>query len=178
MAKRKFELTDEAQAAFEQAERQTRDAYELKRLQAVRLYGSGIATTQITWLVQASERRIREWTHKYEQQGLLGLKSAWQGENALKLSREQPADLKQRLHQYRPEQVMAQELRISRGQFWTISDLQMVVEAWYGVRYRTLDSYHRRLHECGFSYQQTEKIYRSQPDERTVADFEAELEKK
>src|SRR5260221_2233945 len=149
MAKRKFELTDEAQAAFEQAERETRDAYELKRLQAVRLYGSGIATTQITRLVQAGERRIREWTHKYEQQGLVGLKSAWQGENALKLSREQRADLKQRLHQYRPEQVMGREARISRGQFWTINDLPMVVEAWDGVGSLTPESYHPPVDECG-----------------------------
>ena len=34
------------------------------------------------------------------------------------------------------------------------------------------------LAECGFSYQRTEKVYRSQPDAQTVADFEAELEKK
>src|SRR5260370_3636885 len=117
MAKRKFELTDEAQAAFEQAERQTRDAYELKRLQAVRLYGSGIATTQITRLVQASEGRIREWTHKYEQQGLVGLKSALEGENALKLSREQREDLKQHLPHYRPQQVMVPAARVSRVHF-------------------------------------------------------------
>src|ERR687884_423751 len=107
MAKRAFELTQEERQAFEQGERQTRDAYELRRLQAVRLYGSGIATDEITRLTHASERRIREWTHKYGQHGLEGLKSQWQGENALKLSREQRADLKQRLEQYRPDQIIA-----------------------------------------------------------------------
>jgi len=178
MAKRKFHLTDEERRAIEQAERQTRDAYELRRLQAVRLYGSGIPTSDITQLIRTSERRIREWAQKYGQHGLDGLKSQWQGENALKLSRPQRADLKQRLQQYRPDQVIAPEVRLSRGQFWTVSDLHIVVKAWYAVEYRTVDSYRTLLHECGLSYQHTEKVYRSQPDAQTVADFEAELEKK
>jgi putative transposase len=178
MGKRQFQLTDEEKQAFEQAERRTRDTYELRRLQAVRLYGSGIPAPEIRQVVQCSDRRIREWAQKYQQQGLEGLKSQWQGENALKLSREQRADLKQRLEQYRPDQVIVPDVRISRGQFWTVSDLQIVVQAWYAVEYRTVDSYRTLLHECGLSYQRTEKVYRSQPDAQTVADFEAELEKK
>jgi transposase len=178
MATRQFQLTDEERQALEQAEGHTRDAYELKRLQAVRLYGSGVATRDIRQLVRCSERRIREWAQKYRQQGLDGLKSQWQGENALKLGREQRADLKQRLEQYRPDQVIAPDVRLSHGQFWTVSDLQIVVKTWYDVEYRTLDSYRTLLHECGLSYQRTERVYRSQPDAQTVADFEAELEKK
>lgn len=178
MAKRQFQLTDEERQAFEQAEQQTRDAYELRRLQAVRLYGSGVATAEINRVGQCTERRIREWTQKYQQTGFAGLKSQWQGENALKLSRQQRADLRQRVQQYRPDQVIAADVRISRGQFWTVSDLQIVVKAWYEVEYRTNDSYRTLLHECGLSYQHTEKVYRSRPNAQTVADFEAELEKK
>jgi transposase len=178
MGKRQFQLTDEEKQAFEQAERQTRDAYELRRLQAVRLYGSGIPSREIQQVIQCSDRRIREWAQKYGQRGLTGLKSQWQGENALKLSREQRTDLKHRLQQYRPDQVLSAEVRVSQGQFWTVSDLQIVVKAWYAVEYRTLDSYRSLLHECGLSYQHTETVYRSRPDAQTVADFEAELEKK
>ena len=178
MAKRQFQLTDEESRAFEQAEQQTRDAYELRRLQAVRLYGSGVPTAEICRIVQCSDRRIREWTQKYQQAGLAGLKSHWQGENALKLSREQRADLKQRLQAYRPDQVIAPDVRISQGVFWTVSDLQIVVQDWYAVEYRTEDSYRTLLHESGLSYQRTEKVYRSRPDAQTVADFELELEKK
>ena len=178
MGKRQFELTKEEQQAFEQAERQTRDTYELRRLQAVRLYGSGIPTPKIRHILQCSDRRIREWAQKYRQEGLTGLRSHWQGENALKLSREQRADLKQRLHQYRPDQVIAPEVRINQGQFWTVSDLQIVIKAWYEVEYRTLDSYRTLLHECGLSYQHTEKVYRSRPVAQAIADFEAEVEKK
>jgi transposase len=87
-------------------------------------------------------------------------------------------DLKQRVEQYRPDQVIAADIRISQGQFWTVSDLQIAVKTWYGVEYRTADSYRTLLHDCGLSYQRTEKVYRSRPDAQTVADFEAELEKK
>src|ERR1700690_3328371 len=97
MAKREFQLRQEERQAIEQAERQRRDAYELRRLQAVRLYGTSVPSRDIMAMVQCSERRIREWTHKYQQSGLEGLKSHWQGENALKLSREQRRDLKARV---------------------------------------------------------------------------------
>jgi hypothetical protein len=53
----------------------------------------------------------------------------------------------------------------------------MVVKAWYVVEYSTADSHRSLLHECGLSYQRTEKVYRSQRDVQTVADFEATLEK-
>ena len=132
----------------------------------------------IETLVGCDERSIRKWAQKYRQEGLEGLQSHWQGENALKLSRAQRADLRQRLQQYRPDQVIAPDIRISRGQFWTVSDLHIMVKAWYAVEYRILDSYRTLLHECGLSFQRTEKVYRSQPDAQTVADFEAGLEKK
>jgi transposase len=178
MAKRQLQLSEEELEQFEQAESKTRDTYELKRLQAVRLYGSGTERRGIEMLVGCDERSIRKWAQNYQQAGLDGLKSHWQGENALKLSREQRADLKQRVAQYRPDQVIAPDVRISHGQFWTVSDLQMVVKAWYEVEYRRVDSYRTLLRECGLSYQRTEKVYRSQPDAQTVADFEAKLEKK
>ncbi|MBI5670252.1 MAG: helix-turn-helix domain-containing protein [Chloroflexi bacterium] len=178
MAKRQFQLSEAELRQLQQAEHDTRDAYELKRLQAVRLYGSGVESRVIETLVGCDERSIRKWAQRYTQAGLEGLRSRWQGENALKLSREQRADLKHRLHQYRPDQVLSAEVRMSQGQFWTVSDLHIVVKAWYAVEYRTPDSYRSLLQECGLSYQRTEKVYRSRPNAQTVADFEAELEKK
>jgi transposase len=178
MGKRQFQLSEEEVQRFHQVEQATRDAYELKRLQAVRLYGSGIERQVIEALVGCDERSIRKWAQRYTQAGLDSLKLGWQGENALKLSRAQRADLKQRLRQYRPDQVIAPDVRLSQGQFWTVSDLHIVVKTWYEVEYRTADSYRSLLHECGLSYQRTEKVYRSHPVAQTTADFEAELEKK
>jgi len=178
MARRQFQLSETEIATFRQVEQETRDVYELKRLQAVRLYGSGMNRQSIEEMVGCVGRSIRVWTQRYQQDGLSGLKSHWQGENALKLSRTQREDLKTRLHEYRPDQVIGSQWRISAGQFWTVSDLQIVIERWYGVRYAKMASYRRLLHDCGFSYQRTEKVYRSRPDAQTVADWTALLEKK
>lgn len=178
MAKRAFKLSETEIRAFQQAEASTRDAYELKRLQAVRLYGSSVATPQIEEVTGCAARSIRKWSQRYGEQGLAGLRTQWQGENALKLSRAQRAELKARLAGQRPDQVLAPELRVSQGQFWTVSDLALVIEQWYGVSYRSETSYRSLLVECGFSYQKVEGSYRSRPDAQALADFEAELEKR
>ncbi len=178
MGKRQFTLTEAEIEEFKQAERATQDVRELRRLQAVRLYGQGVATSEIMQIVQCGDRRIRDWSQKYTQNGLDGLRSHWQGENALKLSRQQRADLKLHLHQYRPDEVIASDVRVSHGQFWTVSDLEIVLKSWYDVSYKVIGSYRTLLHECGFSYQRTESVYRSRPNQQTVMDFEADLEKK
>ena len=178
MAKRQFQLSEEEVKELRQAEQGTRDVRELKRLQAVRLYGMGTTQAEITHLTGCAERSVRKWSQRYGKHGIAGLKSQWRGENALKLSRDQRSDLKRRLNENRPDQVLPPDLRISRGAFWTISDLEMVVERWYGVSYRSRGAYRLLLLECGFSYQQAEAVYRSKPNEQTVSDFEAELEKK
>jgi transposase len=163
---------------LQQAEAATRDVRVLKRLQAVRLYGTGYTTADIQTMVGCSWRALMEWCQSYRAAGPDGLHSHWPKDNALKLSRAQRADLKARLHGYRPDQVIAPEVRISQGQFWTVSDLSIVVERWYAVTYQGESSYRRLLHECGLSQQQTERQYRSRADEQTVADFQAMLEKK
>ena len=65
MAKRQFQLSEEELERFEQAEAQTRDVHELKRLQAVRLYGSGTERRVIETVVGCDERSMRasepEW---------------------------------------------------------------------------------------------------------------------
>ncbi len=112
----------------------------MKRLQAVRLYGSGYALSEISHITGSSWRALMDGCQAYRECGLDGLKSKWQGDNALKLSRAQRTDLKQRLDQYRPDQVITPEVRISQGQFWTVSDLRIVVQRWYGVTYQCRDS--------------------------------------
>ena len=178
MGKRQFQLNKTEIQDLREAEKQTRDVHELKRLQAVRLYGSGAQRQDIEALVGCSERSIRKWVQIYQVAGLGALTSHWQGANALKLNRTARADLKERLAQYQPDQVIARDMRVSYGQFWTVSDLQIVVKMWYDVEYQSRESYRHLLEECGFSYQRTEQVYRSRADGEAIADFEAELEKK
>lgn len=178
MAKRKFELNEPEIAAFRQAEQQTRDVRELKRLQAVRLYGTGESVATIQRLTGCGPVSPCQWASEYGRGGLAALRTRWRGGNANKLTAEQRQDLLEKLEQYTPEQVIGTDLRIESGIFWTVSDLQIVVERWYGVIYRSETSYRSLLHASGLSYQKVEKVYRSQAGALRLADFEAELEKK
>jgi transposase len=173
MGKRQLQLTEKENSQFREAEAQTRDVYELKRLQAIRLYGSGIGIAEIQEMVGAGESTIRQWAMAYRAAGLAGLRSKWHGKNANKLRDEEREQIKQRLHQYRPV-----DLHLSTREYWTVSDLRIAVEQWFGVIYRDETSYQILLHKSGFSYQRTTKIYRSRPGEVALANFEAELEKK
>ncbi len=177
MAERQFQLTEDEIAAFRQAEAQTRDVRELKRLQAVRLYGMGETVATIQKLVGCGPVSPRQWAIEYRRGGLNGLKSRWAVGNANKLTEERRRDLFEKLAQYSPEQVIAPEVRVECGDFWTVSDLQIVIESWYGVTYHSPTSYRTLLHASGLSYQKLEKVYRSQPGAVQLADFEAELEK-
>ena len=178
MAKRHFQLNDQEIEQFRQAEQQTRDVHELKRLQAVRLYGTGMSIRQIMDIHNCGASSIREWVQKYQQGGLSALRSHWSTQNASKLTSEQQADLRTRLKAYRPDQLLPAAVRLSAGRFWTVSDLMIVVEAWYSVTYQDAGSYRNLFKRCGFSYHRAEQVYKSRPSEAEVAAFEAELEKK
>ena len=175
MAKRQFHLSEREIGQFRHAEGSTRDARELKRLQGVRMYGTGKSISHIQEMLNCGESSLRDWVHKYQQGGVTALAADYQqsARNASKLTVDQQADLAERLHNYRPDQVLASE-----GKFWTVSDLHMVVEQWYGVVYQHEGSYRNLFHRCGFSYQRAEKVYKSRPSEADLAEFEAELEKK
>lgn len=114
----------------------------------------------------------------YQKAGVAGLKARWSAANAQKLSDGQRAEVVQRLQQYQPDQVLSAELRVSQGQCWTLREVQVAVQTWYGVSYRATDSYRDLLYEADFSYQRTEGVYRSKPSQVAVAAFEEELEKK
>lgn len=180
MAKRTFHLTEKEKSAFRQREATSDDTAEMKRLQAVRLYGSGRTVTDILDVTGCTESSLRRWVHQYREQGLRGLRTDYsaRSQNSRKLSEAQCEDLQQRLQGYRPDQILAPEVRIESGQFWTVSDLAIAVEHWYGVIYQDRGSYRSLLHRCGFSYQKAERVYKSRPSEAQIAEFEAELEKK
>ncbi len=178
MNNREFKLSEAEQRAIQQREAATSDVRELKRLQAVRLYGSGQAMSAVVNMVGSSSRSIQRWVQDYQERGIAGLKPRWQGANAKKLSDAQRAEIVQRLQQYQPDRLLSSEVRISHGQFWTVSDVQVAVRQWYGVSYRTDDSYRALLYEAEFSYQRAEGVYRSKPSQTDVAQFEEALEKK
>lgn len=178
MANRQFHLTENEIGALQQAEQHTRDARELRHFQGVRLYGSGTPLQMILNLLGCGESTLREWVSKYQKSGIAGLRNGWKGKNANKLTDAQRADLRQRLHTSRPDEVLPPAERIDTGPFWTVNDLRQVVQRAYGVTYKDTGSLRQLFRRCGFSYHKVEAVYKSRPSQVAVADFEAELEKK
>lgn len=173
MAKRQFYLSEEAVDELKRAEQATKRSSELRRLQVVRLYGSGQPMAQIAQLSQMSIRGILNCVARYREKGVAGLSDYQQTGNRTLLSTTQRAELADKLHQYRPV-----DLGISQAEYWTVRDLALAVEQWYGVVYKHEDSYLHILHQSGFSFQRSTSVYRHRPPAAVLAEFEAQLEKK
>jgi len=178
MKQRKFTLSAEAVVQFEKREHETREALELRRLQAVRLYGSGADIAIVQQVSGASRRTIQRWVDSYEAGGLEGLKAGWKGGNHRGLSEAQRRALKHHLQNQKPNPVVATGDETQADKFWTVASVRELVEKQYGVRYRSVRSYHTLMREGGLSYQRPEGVYRSRPSEAVIAEFEAEAEKK
>jgi len=178
MGRKRFSLDEKERQALKRAEGQARNAMELKWLQAVRWYGEGQPVEQIQDMLGCSWRSLMGWGQRYRAEGVARLKDRQQGGNRARLTTEQRQAIKEKVQEYRPDQVLPAETRVSQGVFRTVSDLRVAVEMWYGVTYQSPTSYLTLLHECGFSQQKVEKQYRSRPSDADIADFEAELEKK
>jgi transposase len=176
MAKRKFILTKAEQKELLQAYRLCKDASTRTRYQAVRLYGEGYPEAEIEQITGCSRTSLMEWCRAYRADPLQGLVDHRAGGNSAKLNKWQIEELQAKLHQYTPQEVFGAKVSTVDGQFWTVDDLIRVVGDQYGVEYKSRTSYSSLLRVCGFSYQKTEKIFKSRSQTK-VADFEEQLEK-
>jgi transposase len=158
MRTRKFWLNEREEGAFRQRAAETRNGHELKRLQAVRWDGKGSSLEPITDRIGRSERRMLGWVSDYQRDGLSGLKPGWDGQNANKLRAAARAAITRKVEQYRPDQGLPSEGRLSQGECWTVSDRQVAVKRWVGVAYTGADSYRTVFYEAGLSYQRTDGV--------------------
>jgi transposase len=178
MAKRQFELTSKQSAELWHAYDQADDVKEQRRWQAVRLYGEGRSVSDIQAITGCSATSLARWARLYRQQGIDGLRSPEYGGNRARLTKQQRSEIKDRLHQTTPDHLLAADERRHSIGFWTVEDLMVLVERWYGVRWSSRTSYLTLLHECSLSMQRVNKQYRSRPSASAIADNQAELEKK
>jgi transposase len=176
MAKRKFTLIETERKELLQAYRRCQDAGTRTRYQAVRLYGEGYPEAEIEQITGCSRTSLMEWCRAYRADHSQGLVDKRVGGNRAKLSQLQIEALQQMLHQYTPKERLGRKASTADGQFWTVEDLALVVGERYGVEYQSRTSYSSLLRLCGFSYQKTEKIFKSRSQVK-VADFEEQLEK-
>jgi len=177
MAKRKFKLTEAERKDLLKAYQASKDAGTRTRYQAVRLYGEGYAETEIEQITGCSRTSLMEWCRAYRADPSQGLVDHRRGGNSAKLSKWQIEELQQKLHQYTPKEMFGAKASTADGQFWTVEDLMHVVREQYEVEYKSRTSYTSLLRLCGFSFQKTEKIFKSRSQTK-VADFEEQLEKK
>ena len=176
MAKRKFILTEAEQKELLRAYRMCKDANTRTRYQAVRLYGEGYSETEIEQISGCSRTSLLAWCRAYRADPAQGLVDKRLGGNRAKLSKLQIEEVQQMLHLYTPKERLGSRARTADGQFWTVEDLMLVVREKYGVEYQSRTSYRYLLDLCGFSYQKTEKVFKSR-SETKGADFEEQLEK-
>ena len=176
MATRKFSLTDAQAAELRRASDRTKDGPTRTRYQAVRLYGSGYPVAQIAEITGCSRTSLMDWCRLYRDRGVAGLVDGRVGGNRAKLTPEQRETVRAQLHQYTPRQLFGPETATSDGQFWTVPDLTRAVQAWFGVTWRSPSSYLALLTDCGFTYQRTQKVYKSR-SERAILAFKEQLEK-
>jgi transposase len=176
MAKRKFNLTKPEIRQLQAAFSQEKDGPTRTRYQAVRLYGTGTPVADIQTLTGCARSSLMEWVQKYLQEGLAGLQDHRGGSQAAKLTETQACELREKLLQYTPYQVLGLQAHTLSGLHWTVPDLYAVIKQWYGVAYQSRTSYLNPFATCGFSYQRTEKVFKSRR-EAQVLEFEAETEK-
>lgn len=176
MAKRKFHLTQEQVRELLEAYTREKDGPTRTRYLAVRLYGTGYPVQEILDMTGCSRSSLMGWCRTYGSQGMDGLVDKRAGGNRARLTTEQIDDLHDRLHGYTPAELLGPQASTADGQFWTVIDLQRVVQERYGMSFRSRTSYLRLLDLCGFSYQRPAKVYKSRR-ERDVNAFEEQLEK-
>lgn len=177
MAKRKFTLTDTEVQALRAAYATCKAGAERTRLQAVRLYGTGRAVPEIMEITQCSRRSLARWCQDYRRTGRASLTDQRDGGNRALLTRAQTADIQQKLHQYTPHDLFgADQQSAGAGLYWSVPDLRRAVQRWTGVAYQQAGSYRALFKRCGFSYQRTERQYRSRKEVDVVA-FQEQVEK-
>ena len=176
MRQRTFHLTDEAARALLVAYQATDDGAYRTRLQAVRLYGLGYHPAQITDIAGCPRSTLMLWCRLYRTGGIAALADHRAGGNSAKLTHEQVADLRSKLHLYTPRSLFGPDAATSDGQAWTVPDLRRAVKQWYGVTYQSVVSYYSLFDRCDYSFHQPTKVFKSRND-AAVMEFETVLEK-
>jgi transposase len=176
MRQRNFQLGDEAARALLAAYHATDDGAYRTRLQAVRLYGLGYSPAEITDICGCPRSTLMLWCRLYRAGGIATLADHRAGGNSAKLTRDQVADLSNKLRLYMPRSLFGPDAATADGQAWTVADLRRAVQFWYGVSYHSVVSYYSLFDRCDYSYHQPTKVFKSR-NEAAVMQFETVLEK-
>lgn len=177
MTTRQFHLTQDQVRELTSTYTNCKDGLTRMRYQAVRLYGTGYPVKEVIEITGCSRTSLMDWCRIYRTEGVAGLIDKRKGGNRDRFTEQQIAELSTRLQTYTPANLFGKTAATADGQFWTVEDLQRIVQQWYRVQYKARGSYHSLFARCGFSYQRPAKVYKSR-SEAKIAEFEEQLEKK
>jgi transposase len=177
MTTRQFHLTEDQVRELTNAYTNCKDGLTRMRYQAVRLYGTGYPVKEVIEITGCSRTSLMDWCRTYRTAGVARLVDKRKGGNRDRFTEQQIAELSTRLQTYTPANLFGKTAATADGQFWTVEDLQRIVQQWYRVQYKARGSYHSLFARCGFSYQRPAKVYKSR-SEAKIAEFEEQLEKK
>lgn len=170
---RHFKLSQTQEWELEQAERACNDVEERRRMQMVRLYGTGERLETIKKTVQASERTITRWVERYRADGIAGLARATTVGNHRILSVEQRELVVTTVREQTPTHV-----GVSGREQWSVAAVAALVRQRFGLDYAAPSGYRALLYDAGLSYQKVAKVYRHRPSQTDIADWQADTEKK
>lgn len=125
------------------------DPRELKRALAVKMVRQNHSYYQIRDTLEVSVGFISNCLQKFEREGIEGLKLKHKGSHGYLTTEQKQATLDW-LHQ---------------KNYWQLSELQVYLEANYGVKFASLQSYYALFSEAGISWKKTQKSNpRKNPD--------------
>jgi transposase len=124
--------------------------------------------TDIVEMTGCSERSLLRWCDAYERGGIRGLVSGWKGGNNAKLTQAQRVEMISRLRQFRPDQVLSPGERSSHATSWTVNDVRIALKRWYGVTWRSDNSYRALLSEAKLHWLPQKTPTRSDREEQAV----------
>jgi capsular exopolysaccharide synthesis family protein len=152
------------------------DSTDRIRYQAVQLMKLGYKVEEIEEITGCDRSDLISWEYIYDNDGLEALcdKRKW-GINA-KLTRLQKEELKERLRVLTPARVLGDEAELTNGNYWTVTDLENAIKQWYGVEYKSRNSYYNLFRYCDFSYHEKEKVYKPIADNPNGASEEQFIE--
>jgi len=175
--RRRFQLTPSQEAELRHVSTTSKSGTLRTRAQAVRLYGTNYPIEEVMEICGCCRNSIMNWCQAYRQGGLAGLRDHRTGGNNAKLTKVQRLELKDRLHRYSPRQLFGDQSDRPDGRYWSLPDFRRAIERWYGVVYGSSASYYSLFAQCGFTYQRSEKRFKSRK-EAEIMTFEEQLEKK
>ena len=139
----------------------TRDAREVKRALAVQNTLQGRPRVEVADELGYSVAWVKKWCQRYAKCGADGLRMGYKGSQSY-LSAAQKAEI---------------QAWLGRQSSWGVPALAAHLEATYGVRYKSIRSYHTLLNEARLSWKKSQPVH-PKPNPTKVADTRETIKKK